>query len=216
MSEDKAELNTRVARAIYNATPRMRSQSPARRAAIAEYLRAIATTINDAVTELSAGITPHGKCGEMFGHIALLPNEIGDLIGADKTNELMNQLHQAYDIENFLRYYSGNSERAQKIGELAFAAGYYNAAAAAVAVGDADDATAQDETPLDAAILPLYTQLNDAFSLAELEDLCFQLNIDWENLRGDVKKAKARALVQYCERRGSLKALRALVASERP
>ena len=42
--------------------------------------------------------------------------------------------------------------------------------------------------------------LADYFSLDELQTLCFDLNIDFENLRGDSKQAKAREIVAYCER----------------
>jgi Effector-associated domain 7/TIR domain len=48
----------------------------------------------------------------------------------------------------------------------------------------------------------LRQNLVDSFSDTELRDLCFDLGIDYEDLPGQGKAAKARELVAYCERRG--------------
>ena len=216
MADDKISTNVRVAKAIYNAAPAMRTASPARRAAIAKYLRAIATTINDVVASLGASQMPHGKCGEMLAHANMLPAQIGDIIGQTEAAHMAQQLRNAYDVEHFLAEYSGKRRRAEKFGELAFAAGYYNAAAVAVEVGDVDNEQ-EVEPAISAQAQTLAAALNGHFTMVELEDLAFQLGIDWENLRGDVKKAKARSLVLYCEQRGAaLKALRALMIDARP
>jgi len=58
--------------------------------------------------------------------------------------------------------------------------------------------------------------LDDAYSDAELRDLCFELEIDYEDLPGDGQSAKARELVMYCKRRGLLAALVACVMRDRP
>jgi hypothetical protein len=42
------------------------------------------------------------------------------------------------------------------------------------------------------------------FNDSELRDLCFDLGIEYENLGGDNKAAKARELVAYCQRHGRL------------
>ena len=42
------------------------------------------------------------------------------------------------------------------------------------------------------------------FNDSELRDLCFDLDIEYENLGGDNKAAKARELVAYCQRHGRL------------
>jgi hypothetical protein len=215
MPYDKVDLNVSVAKTIYYSAVSLRSQSPARRKQVAGYLRGIAMTINAAVAELSAGQPAHGKCGEMLGHASLLVGEIGDLIGIDKARMLEAKLREAYDVETFLQIYQQPAERADRFGQLAFAAGFYNAAAAAVEAGDAEDA-AQAAPVISAQAQALHTALDQYFKLAELEQLCFDLNIDWENLRGEIKTDKARALVLHCERRGNLRALRALVIDARP
>jgi hypothetical protein len=56
----------------------------------------------------------------------------------------------------------------------------------------------------------------EGFSLEDLQDIAFRLNVDWENLGGDTKKAKARALVQLFDRRNALKALGDVVKAVRP
>jgi hypothetical protein len=43
--------------------------------------------------------------------------------------------------------------------------------------------------------------LETNFSLEELANLCFDMGIEYENLPGATRGAKARELVQYCERR---------------
>ena len=46
--------------------------------------------------------------------------------------------------------------------------------------------------------------LADSFSEDELRDLCFDLGVDYENLPGAGKSGKARELIAYAQRRGSL------------
>ena len=58
--------------------------------------------------------------------------------------------------------------------------------------------------------------LDDAYSDAELRDLCFELEVDYEDLPGDGQAAKARELVLFCKRRGLLAALVACVMRDRP
>ncbi|HEX7313017.1 MAG TPA: DUF4062 domain-containing protein [Pyrinomonadaceae bacterium] len=54
------------------------------------------------------------------------------------------------------------------------------------------------------------------FDLEELRDLCFAVGVDFDNLRGEGKGAKARELVLYMQRRGGLGRLFAQVAESRP
>mgnify|MGYP000096513365 CR=1 FL=1 len=58
--------------------------------------------------------------------------------------------------------------------------------------------------------------LDHAYSDAELRDLCFELDVEYEDLPGDGQSAKARELVTYCQRRGLLAALVACVMRDRP
>jgi len=63
----------------------------------------------------------------------------------------------------------------------------------------------------------LYAILKDKwFSESKLEDLAFQLDLDWDNLRGDTKADRARALVQACEQNGLIEKLRGLMRLARP
>lgn len=54
------------------------------------------------------------------------------------------------------------------------------------------------------------------FSLYELQDLCFDLGIDFDNVYGETRNAKARELIQYMDRRGELSKLVMAVKSLRP
>ncbi len=46
--------------------------------------------------------------------------------------------------------------------------------------------------------------------------LCFELNIDFENLAGATKKDKVRELLQHCQRYGRLEELQTEVGKLRP
>jgi hypothetical protein len=54
------------------------------------------------------------------------------------------------------------------------------------------------------------------FNDSELRDLCFDLGIEYENLGGDNKSAKARELVAYCQRHTRLGELEATCRRLRP
>ena len=52
-----------------------------RKQQVAEFLAAIAQTIEDANAELRQGNYPHGKCQELFVHSQHMEAAIGDLVG---------------------------------------------------------------------------------------------------------------------------------------
>ena len=56
--------------------------------------------------------------------------------------------------------------------------------------------------------------LENRFDLEEIQDLCFDLGIDFDALRGAGKKA--REVVSYCQRRGRLEELATRIATLRP
>jgi hypothetical protein len=58
--------------------------------------------------------------------------------------------------------------------------------------------------------------LDKYFSLSDIKGLCFDLGIDDENLKGEMKIEKARALVTYCKSRDKLDALKSKMLEERP
>lgn len=62
----------------------------------------------------------------------------------------------------------------------------------------------------------LIEALSRGFSLAELQTLCFDIGLDYENVPGETKESKVRELVLYCQRRGELTKLIAAVRRARP
>lgn len=53
----------------------------------------------------------------------------------------------------------------------------------------------------------LLRALNDSFNMDELQELCFGLQVDYENLEGATKNHKARSLIQYFSRRNRINVL---------
>lgn len=72
-----------------------------------------------------------------------------------------------------------------------------------------------EDMPLTSTV-ELLTLLNKHFDLEEFRMLCFTLGVDFDNLRGEGKSAKARELVVYMERRGQLDKLVAEIRRHRP
>ncbi|MCP4416177.1 MAG: hypothetical protein GY805_06125 [Chloroflexi bacterium] len=69
----------------------------------------------------------------------------------------------------------------------------------------------------------LYKYIADEFDLAEVQDLIIRFNgqlphskLDFEELQGHTKSAKARSLVSWCRRRDLLDKLTRAVQSTRP
>ncbi len=60
------------------------------------------------------------------------------------------------------------------------------------------------ETPKQVERTKLRRILDTHFNVGELRDLCFDLDIKYDNLSGDGKKEKARELIEYCERHGRI------------
>ena len=67
--------------------------------------------------------------------------------------------------------------------------------------------------------LPSRTELHKIlityFNESELRDLCFRLDIDYEELPGSTKSDKARELITYAERNGRYEELVRLVQPSR-
>ena len=62
----------------------------------------------------------------------------------------------------------------------------------------------------------LLEMIVDHFNIEELNELCYLLKIDFENLAGEHKRDKARELIIYLERRGRIDELFALLYEQRP
>ena len=58
--------------------------------------------------------------------------------------------------------------------------------------------------------------LNNAYTLDEIRTLCFELDIDFDNLSGDTKEAKARELILWGKRNNSLQLIQDTIKSGRP
>jgi hypothetical protein len=61
----------------------------------------------------------------------------------------------------------------------------------------------------------MHQRLVDEFNIEELQDLCFAMGIDYEELSGAGKSAKARELVLYMQRRGRLGELNEAIRAKR-
>ena len=64
---------------------------------------------------------------------------------------------------------------------------------------------------MDTDKLKLYEFILDLYSLSELKDLCFYLNVVYDDLDGSARKDKARELEEYMARRRRLDDLRAVL-----
>lgn len=62
----------------------------------------------------------------------------------------------------------------------------------------------------------LYEFILDQYSLSELKDLCFYLDVTYDDLEGGARKDKARELVEHMTRRKRLDDLRAVLNQQRP
>jgi hypothetical protein len=62
----------------------------------------------------------------------------------------------------------------------------------------------------------LLAVLETYFNMSELQNLCFEMGVDFENLEGSAKKGKAQALIQYCQRLGRFSELVQRVRQARP
>ncbi len=107
-----------------------------RKQQVAEFLAAIAQTIEEANAELRQGNYPHGKCQELFVHSQHMAAAIGDLVGAQLAHELGTQLAEVYEIERLHAELSADTdaERQRKLSVLDQAAGQFRATAAFVRV----------------------------------------------------------------------------------
>ncbi|MEK6406338.1 MAG: hypothetical protein AABN34_05170 [Acidobacteriota bacterium] len=64
--------------------------------------------------------------------------------------------------------------------------------------------------------LELHELLRERFNLEETQDLCFHLSVDYDNLAGAGRNAKARELVEYFKRRNALAQLAEAMREARP
>lgn len=65
-------------------------------------------------------------------------------------------------------------------------------------------------------LLALLQKMSSAFSDSDLRDLCFRLNVEYDDIEGNSRHDKIRELVIYMQRRGRLPELIAETAALRP
>lgn len=53
-------------------------------------------------------------------------------------------------------------------------------------------------------VASLGRQISENFNKEELQELCFEIDVDYEDLRGSGKSSKARELADYCRRLGKV------------
>lgn len=71
-------------------------------------------------------------------------------------------------------------------------------------------------TPPDQLRFVLLSTLRDAINLDELRSLCFQLDVNFENLGGEGLEAKIVSLLEYLERNGRLGEVETWIEQRRP
>ena len=62
----------------------------------------------------------------------------------------------------------------------------------------------------------LYAVMQTRCTLEDLQSLCFMLGIDWEQIDGDSRPAKARHLITFFENRDELDRLAYTLQKQRP
>ena len=103
---------------------------------VADFIDAIAKTIDDTIGALRSNQYPGGKCAELFAHSKQMEAAIGDLIGQLKAQELAAQLQEIWEIEQLFGELQSVTppERSRKLSVLDDAAGQFRATAAFVRV----------------------------------------------------------------------------------
>ena len=107
-----------------------------RKEAVADFLAAVATSIEEASAELKQDRYPHGKCQELLAHSQHMEAAIGDLIGQAEARNLGLQLAEVHEIERLHAELgaSAGPDRQRKLSVLDQAAGQFRATAAFVRV----------------------------------------------------------------------------------
>ncbi len=121
---------------LFDLRGELSSAKQARKQQVAEYLAAIAQTIDEASASLKQGTPPYGKCQELLRHSQQMEAAIGDLIGVHEAGDLGRQLREAWEIERLYGELdsAAPTERERKLSVLDQAAGLFRATAAFVRV----------------------------------------------------------------------------------
>ncbi len=125
-----------VAQKLFGLRGTLAQARQTRKQQVAEYLGALAGTIENVSASLKQEIYPHGSCQELLSHSQSMEAAIGDLVGNMKAANLGNQLKEVWEIEQLYSELSGRTkpERERKLEVLDQAAGLFRATAAFVRV----------------------------------------------------------------------------------
>jgi hypothetical protein len=125
-----------VGKALFGLRGELAKARKDRKKDVADFIDAIAQTIDDTAVALRSEQYPGGKCAELFAHSKQLEAAIGDLIGQLKAQELASQLQDIWEVERLFGELQSvtAAERASKLSVLDEAAGQFRATAAFVRV----------------------------------------------------------------------------------
>lgn len=125
-----------VGQALFGLRGELAKVRKERKGAVADFIDAIARTIDQTASSLRIDQYPHGSCAELFEHAQNMSAAIGDLIGTRKADELASQLKEIWEIE--LLYDELKAEtpavRSRRLSVLDQAAGQFRATAAFIRV----------------------------------------------------------------------------------
>lgn len=107
-----------------------------RKQTVADFLSAIATTLERTSVLLKQRRTPHAQCQELLAHSQNMKAAIGDLVGEQLAQELGAQLAEAHHVRQLqVELFSvGSEEQHARLSILDQAAGQFRATAAFVRV----------------------------------------------------------------------------------
>ena len=130
------ETLLQVGKALFGFKSQLATARGVRKQVVADFLGAIAQSIEDASALLKVGTYPHGKCQELLAHSGHMSAAIGDLIGEQRAKELGAQLAEVHEVERLhAELASGGAyDRARRLAVLDQAAGELRATAAFVRV----------------------------------------------------------------------------------
>lgn len=120
-----------VGKALFGLRLELAKTRKDRKKDVADFIAAIAQTIDDTAAELRQAQYPGGKCAELLTHAAQMEAAIGDLIGEAKAIELGLRLQEISKIERLFAELQSDpaAERDRKLSVLDEAAGQFRATA---------------------------------------------------------------------------------------
>ena len=106
-----------------------------RRQEIADYFDNISTCLHEVHHSLAADVIPHGRCAELEGYADVLPQVVGDYVGAERAEELSGLLAGAYRVEGLWYEFKESPEKKQQLPLIEKVAGKFTALANSVRAG---------------------------------------------------------------------------------